>query len=206
VINKVILVGRLTKDPELKWTEQGVPVANFTLAVSKKYQDGQGNTQEKTAFILCKVWRKKAESPANFKKKGDVLGVTGEIETRSFDGNNGQRQFITEVLCDDIEYLPSGGGQQGNQQGGQNNQGYQNNNQGNYNNNNQRNYNNGNQQNYNSQNNNQGYQNNNRGNYQNNNQGNYNNNQQQPGGYSQPQKDPFAEGRPIDISDDELPF
>jgi single-strand DNA-binding protein len=203
VINKVILVGRLTKDPELKYTPDGVPVANFTLAVSKKYQDGQGNTQEKTAFILCKVWRRKAESLANYKKKGDILGVTGEIETRSYDDQQGKKQFITEINCDDIEYLPGGGGQNG-QQGGQN---YQNNNQGQYQNNNQQrsqqqNYNNNNQGSY--QNNNY-QQNNSKGNYQDNNQGNYNN-QQQRGGSNQQQNDPFAEGRPIDISDDDLPF
>ena len=180
MINQVVLVGRLTKDPELKYTPSGVAVANFTMAMSKVFYDEQRNKQEKTAFINCVVWRKAAENVANYKKKGELIGVTGSLDSRTYDDPNGRKVFVTEVAVDDIQYMPSGGSQ-----------GSQNSNQSNYNNNNQ------------------GYQqNNNQGNYQNN-QPNYNNNNQrnyndQRDNRNQP--DPFAGSRPIDISDDDLPF
>lgn len=102
-MNRVVLVGRLTKDPELRYTSSNIPVAQFTLAVNRKYA---GTNGERSAdFINCVVWRQQAENLGKFIKKGGLIGVEGQIQTRTYDEPNGQRRYITEVVCDSISFL-----------------------------------------------------------------------------------------------------
>lgn len=109
MINRVVLVGRLTKDPELRYTPNGVAVANFTLAVNRPFSNQQGNRD--ADFINCVVWRRPAENVANFLKKGSLAGVDGRIQTRSFDAQDGRRVFVTEVIADSVQFLePKGSG------------------------------------------------------------------------------------------------
>ncbi|MBU8684177.1 single-stranded DNA-binding protein SsbA [Bacillus haynesii] len=170
MLNRVVLVGRLTKDPELRYTPSGAAVATFTLAVNRTFTNQQG--EREADFINCVVWRRQAENVANFLKKGSLAGVDGRLQTRSYENQQGQRVYVTEVQAESVQFLePKGGGSgsggysggQGGQHfgGGQNEPapfgGNQNN--------------------------------------QNRNQGNSFND------------DPFAnDGKPIDISDDDLPF
>jgi single-strand DNA-binding protein len=102
MINNVVLVGRLTKDPELKYTPNGVAVANFTLAVNRPFKS---NGENEADFINITVWRKPAENAANFLKKGSLAGVTGSIQTRNYEGSDGKRIYITEVQADRVQFL-----------------------------------------------------------------------------------------------------
>lgn len=106
MMNRVILVGRITKDPEIKQTQSNIPVVSFTLAVNRQFTDAQGEKQ--ADFIQCVVWRKQAENLARFVKKGALLGVEGRIQTRQYEAENGTR-YVTEVLCDSIQFLESKG-------------------------------------------------------------------------------------------------
>jgi single-strand DNA-binding protein len=117
-LNRVVLVGRLTKDPELKYTSNGVAVANFTLAVNRSFKTAQGDTE--ADFINCTVWRKPAENVANFLKKGSLAGVDGKIQTRNFEGQDGKRVYITEVVAESVQFLEPKG-QSTNQSSNQNN-------------------------------------------------------------------------------------
>lgn len=101
-MNNVSLVGRLTKDPDLRYTPNGVAVATFTLAVNRAYKK---EGQQEADFIPCVVWRKPAENLANFIGKGGQVGVEGKIQTRSFDGQDGKRVYVTEVVADQIHFL-----------------------------------------------------------------------------------------------------
>jgi single-strand DNA-binding protein len=103
MLNRVVLVGRLTKDPELRYTPNGVPVATFTLAVNRPFSNQQG--QREADFLNCVIWRKPAENVANYLKKGNLAGVDGRIQTRSYDGQDGKRIYVTEVLADSIQFL-----------------------------------------------------------------------------------------------------
>lgn len=103
MINRVVLVGRLTKDVDLKFTPAGVAVATFTLAVNRTYTDQQGNRE--ADFINCVVWRKQGENAANFLRKGSLAGVEGRIQTRSFEGQDGKRVYVTEVVADSVQFL-----------------------------------------------------------------------------------------------------
>ena len=103
MINRVILVGRLTKDPDLKITPSGVAVARFTLAVNRTFSNANG--EKETDFINCTVWRKQAENTANFLKKGSLAGIEGRIQTGSYEGNDGKRIYTTEVVCDSVQFL-----------------------------------------------------------------------------------------------------
>lgn len=105
MMNRIVLVGRLTKDPELKYTGNGVPVANFTLAVGRPFSNQQG--ERETDFINCVVWRKPAENVANFLKKGSLAGVDGRMQTRNYEGQDGKRVYITEVLAESVQFLES---------------------------------------------------------------------------------------------------
>lgn len=96
-MNQVILIGRLTKDPELRETSNGKPVASFTLAVDKF---GEG-----ADFINCVVWNKQAENLAKYQKKGGQIGITGRLQTRDYEDEKGNKRYITEVVADSIEYL-----------------------------------------------------------------------------------------------------
>ncbi|RSD22300.1 single-stranded DNA-binding protein [Mesobacillus subterraneus] len=103
MMNRVILVGRLTKDPELRFTPNGVAVATFTLAVNRAFTNQQG--EREADFINCVVWRRPAENVANFLKKGSLAGVDGRVQTRSYDGQDGKRVYVTEVLAESVQFL-----------------------------------------------------------------------------------------------------
>ena len=96
MINRVVLVGRLTKDPDLRYTPSGAAVARFTLAVNRTFSNAQG--EREADFINCTVWRKQAENTANFLKKGSLAGVEGRIQTGSYEGQDGKRVYTTEVV------------------------------------------------------------------------------------------------------------
>jgi single-strand DNA-binding protein len=142
MINRIILVGRLTKDPELRFTASGVAVATFTLAVNRPFSNQQG--EREADFINCVVWRKPAENVANFLKKGSLAGVDGRLQTRSYDNNEGRRVYVTEVVAESVQFLepkgsnPSQGGT-GSYGGGNNERSYNNNPGGNQNQNQNRN-------------------------------------------------------------------
>ena len=104
-MNKVILIGRLTKDPELRKTPTDVSVVQFTLAVDRSYQ--QQNGEKQTDFINCIAWRGQAENLAKFIKKGGQIAVEGSLQTRSYDDANGVRRYATEVIVSQITFLGS---------------------------------------------------------------------------------------------------
>ncbi|MET3699758.1 single-strand binding protein [Bacillus oleivorans] len=103
MLNRVILVGRLTKDPDLRYTPSGVPVATFTLAVNRTFTNQQG--EREADFINIVVWRKPAENVANFLKKGSLAGVDGRIQTRNYDGQDGRKVYVTEVVAESVQFL-----------------------------------------------------------------------------------------------------
>ncbi|ETT88537.1 single-stranded DNA-binding protein [Viridibacillus sp. FSL R5-0477] len=103
MINRVVLVGRLTKDPELRYTPSGAAVARFTIAVNRTFANQQGEKQ--ADFINCVVWRKQAENTANFLKKGSLAGIEGRIQTGSYEGQDGKRVYTTEVVADSVQFL-----------------------------------------------------------------------------------------------------
>ncbi|HAA8551853.1 TPA: single-stranded DNA-binding protein [Listeria monocytogenes] len=103
MMNRVVLVGRLTKDPELRYTPAGVAVATFTLAVNRTFTNQQG--EQEADFINCVVWRKPAENVANFLKKGSMAGVDGRVQTRNYEGNDGKRVYVTEIVAESVQFL-----------------------------------------------------------------------------------------------------
>lgn len=105
MINNLTLVGRLTKDPDLKYTGNGTAVATFTLAVNRNFTNQSG--EREADFINCVIWRKPAETLANYAKKGVLIGVTGRIQTRSYDNQQGQKVYVTEVIADNFQLLES---------------------------------------------------------------------------------------------------
>ncbi|HHU19614.1 MAG TPA: single-stranded DNA-binding protein [Bacilli bacterium] len=105
MLNRVVLVGRLTKDPDLRYTANGTAVANFTVAVNRPFSNQQGDRE--ADFINCVIWRKQAESLANYMSKGSLIGVDGRIQTRSYDGQDGKRVYVTEVVADTVQFLES---------------------------------------------------------------------------------------------------
>jgi single-strand DNA-binding protein len=164
MLNRVILIGRLTKDPELRYTPAGVAVTQFTLAVDRQFS---GSKEEREAdFIPIVTWRQLAETCANYLRKGRLAAVEGRIQVRNYENNEGRRVYVTEVIADNVRFLESAnreGGGQGKEEmasGSANTSGGGNRSSGSRN------------------------------------SGNNNNN-----------SDPFADdGKPIDISDDDLPF
>ncbi|WP_048766614.1 single-stranded DNA-binding protein [Streptococcus cristatus] len=190
MINNVVLVGRLTKDAELRYTQSNNAVATFTLAVNRNFKNDAG--EREADFINCVIWRQAAENLANWAKKGSLIGVTGAIQTRNYDNQQGQRVYVTEVVASNFQMLESRNSQQNNQGYQDNHGGYQQQGHGN-----------------------QG------GNFQNgNNQGNNfqnGNSYGQQGSFfegntTNPVPDftrdnnPFGRSNPMDISDDDLPF
>ncbi|TKJ88943.1 single-stranded DNA-binding protein [Paenibacillus sp. CFBP13512] len=169
MLNRVILIGRLTKDPELRYTPAGVAVTQFTLAVDRPFTS-QGGERE-ADFIPVVTWRQLAETCANYLRKGRLTAVEGRIQVRNYENNEGKRVYVTEVIADNVRFLESnrdGGGS-----GGSSREESSNNTS------------------------NSGGGSNNRSNYNGNN-GNNN---------SRDNQDPFSDdGKPIDISDDDLPF
>lgn len=113
MINNTVLVGRLTKDVDLRYTPSNVAVATFTLAVNRHFKNENG--EREADFINCVMWRQQAESLANWAKKGALIGITGRIQTRSYDNQQGQRVYVTEVVAEQFQLLESRNsqGQQG---------------------------------------------------------------------------------------------
>lgn len=105
MINNVTLVGRLTKDPDLRYTANGTGVATFTLAINRNFTNQAG--EREADFVQCVIWRKPAETLANYARKGTLLGVTGRIQTRSYDNQQAQRVYVTEVVAENFQLLES---------------------------------------------------------------------------------------------------
>ena len=120
MINRVVLTGRLTRNPELKTTQSELSVASFTLAVNKQFTDANGNRG--ADFINCVIWRKSAENLCKYTHKGSLIGIDGRLQTRNYDNNNGQKVFVTEVVVDSFSLL-----EPKNESQSSNNNGYSNN-------------------------------------------------------------------------------
>ena len=121
-VNKVILVGNLGKDPELRYTPSGTAVATFSLATTERYKDREGQRQEKTEWHNIVAWRQLAEICGKFLHKGKQVYIEGKIQTRSYDDRDGNKRYITEIVVDQMQMLGSkddgqqGGGGYGGQQ------------------------------------------------------------------------------------------
>lgn len=102
-MNKVILIGRLTRDPELRYTGSNTPVATFSLAVNRSFTNQNG--EREADFINCVVWRKLAETVKNYLSQGSQVAVEGRIQTRNYDDQNGQRRYVTEVVVENIDFV-----------------------------------------------------------------------------------------------------
>jgi single-stranded DNA-binding protein len=111
MINNVVLVGRMTKEAELRYTPSNIAVATFTLAVNRDFKGENG--EREADFINVVLWRQAAENLANWTKKGSLIGVTGRIQTRNYDNQQGQRVYVTEVVADRFQLLESKGDNQG---------------------------------------------------------------------------------------------
>jgi single-strand DNA-binding protein len=166
MLNRVILIGRLTKDPELRYTPAGVAVAQFTLAVDRSFSSKEQGGEREADFIPIVTWRQLAETCANYLRKGRLAAVEGRMQVRNYENNEGRRVYVTEVIADNVRFLESpnresgGGGQGRDEQSGGSGGG--------------------------------------------NSGGSRNTGSKSSGNSNQ---DPFADdGRPIDISDDDLPF
>ena len=109
-MNKVILIGRLTRDPEVRYTQSGKAVASFALAVDRRYKkrDEDGNSQQQTAdFINVVAWNQTAELCGNHLSKGRRIGIEGRIQSRSYEAQDGTKRYVTEVVIDNLEFLDS---------------------------------------------------------------------------------------------------
>ena len=103
MLNNVVLVGRMTKDAELRYTPNNQAVATFSLAVNRNFKSQNG--EREADFINCVIWRQQAENLANWCKKGALIGITGRIQTRSYENQQGQRVYVTEVVADNFQLL-----------------------------------------------------------------------------------------------------
>ncbi|CAI2619480.1 single-stranded DNA-binding protein [Lactobacillus kunkeei] len=103
MINRTTLIGRLTKDAELRYSQSGNAVANFTLAVNRAFTNQQG--EREADFINCVIWRKSAENFANLTHKGSLVGIDGRIQTRNYENQQGQRVYVTEVVIENFALL-----------------------------------------------------------------------------------------------------
>ncbi|WP_204207281.1 single-stranded DNA-binding protein [Mammaliicoccus sciuri] len=103
MINRTVLVGRLTADPQYRVTPSGVQVATFTLAVNRTFTNQQG--EREADFINCVVFRKTAENVNQYLSKGKMAGVDGRLQSRSYENNEGKKVFVTEVVCDNVQFL-----------------------------------------------------------------------------------------------------
>lgn len=101
-MNRVVLVGRITKDVKLSYTQSNIAVASFTIAVNRPYSNEDGNKE--ADFIQCVAWRKQAENMEKYVHKGNMLGIDGRISTRSYDTDDGTK-YVTEVVCDSVTFL-----------------------------------------------------------------------------------------------------
>ncbi|WP_278930346.1 single-stranded DNA-binding protein [Limosilactobacillus oris] len=117
MINRAVLTGRLTRDPELRYTTSGTAVVSFTLAVDRQFRNQNGDRD--ADFVNCVIWRKSAENFSNFTHKGSLVGVEGRIQTRNYENQQGNRVYVTEVVVDNFALLEprqNGGMNQGGQQ------------------------------------------------------------------------------------------
>ncbi len=103
MLNRIVLIGRLTKDPELRYTPKGRAVTRFTLAVDRPYKNQQG--EREADFINIIVWGPAAENCANYLSKGKLAAVDGRLQIRSFEGKDGQRRWVTEVMAETVHFL-----------------------------------------------------------------------------------------------------
>lgn len=114
-MNKAILIGRLTKDPDSRVTQNGTAVCTFTLAVDRRFKDSNGEKQ--TDFIQIVAWRKTAELCGKYLHKGSQAAISGEIQTRSYEAKDGGKRYVTEIVADEVQFL--GGKPTSAQDGGQ---------------------------------------------------------------------------------------
>lgn len=105
MLNKAILVGRLTRDPEIKSTTSGTSVLNFTVAITRRFKDANGERQ--SDFINCVAFRQTAEFISNYFKKGNMISVDGTIQTRTWDDNEGKHHYVTEVMVENAGFIES---------------------------------------------------------------------------------------------------
>ena len=105
MINRTVLVGRLTRDPELRYTQGGTAVTSFTLAVNRQFTNSQG--EREADFINCVIWKKAAENFTNFTHKGSLVGIDGRLQTRNYENKQGQRVYVTEVVAENFSLLES---------------------------------------------------------------------------------------------------
>ena len=118
MINNVVLVGRMTKDADLRYTAQGQAVATLTLAVNRNFKNQNG--EREADFINIVIWRQQAENLASWAKKGALIGITGRIQTRNYENQQGQRVYVTEVVADSFQLLEARQNQNGQGQSGNN--------------------------------------------------------------------------------------
>ena len=102
-MNKVFLIGRLVRDPELRYTGNNTPVATFSLAVNRNFTNQSG--EREADFINIVVWRKQAENCKNYINQGSQVAIDGRLQTRSYDDQNGQKRYVTEVIADNVQFL-----------------------------------------------------------------------------------------------------
>ena len=129
MINRVVLIGRLTRDIELRYTQGGTAVGSFTIAVNRQFTNQQG--EREADFINAVIWRKAAENLANFTHKGSLIGIEGRLQTRNYENQQGNRVYVTEVVVENFSLLES---RNDANRGSDNNNDFNNNNNGNYNN------------------------------------------------------------------------
>src|SRR3954452_8690029 len=103
MINQVTLVGRLTRDPELRKTAEGTAVTHITLAVNRPFRNHNGEFE--TDFVQCTLWRKAAENTCQYCRKGAVVGITGRLQSRNYDNKEGKRVYVTEVIAETVRFL-----------------------------------------------------------------------------------------------------
>lgn len=115
MMNKVVLIGRLTKDVELRYTQSGTAVGSFSLAVNRQFTNASG--EREADFINCVVWKKAAETLANYTGKGSLVAVEGRIQTRNYENNQGNRVYVTEIVVENFSFLDKKSDQNQNQGG-----------------------------------------------------------------------------------------
>jgi single-strand DNA-binding protein len=103
LLNRVVLIGRLTKDPELRYTPNGVAVTNFTLAVERNFKNAQG--EKETDFFSCSVFKQLAELCANYLAKGKMASIDGRVQIRTYNDKDGQKHWVTEIIGDNVQFL-----------------------------------------------------------------------------------------------------
>ena len=104
-MNKVFLIGRLTRDPELRYTGSNIPVATFSLAVNRNFSNQNG--EREADFFNIVVWRKQAENCKNYLNQGSQVAIEGRLQSRSYDDKDGSKRYVTEVIADNVEFLGS---------------------------------------------------------------------------------------------------